>query len=97
MEKEISRAEQAINDSKVEESKLQEEIKNLQDQIEEKMLKNKEEVKNAKQKVDLLQSQIEQESHNFSVLHSKLGYITDRLSKIQPSRGRQVTNGRSKK
>lgn len=97
MEKEISRAEQAINDSKVEESKLQEEIKNLQDQIEEKMLKNEEEVKNAKQKVDLLQSQIEQESHNFSVLHSKLGYITDRLSKIQPSRGRQVTNGRSKK
>lgn len=97
MQKEIERAAQSVDESNKEQDKLREEIKLLKTKIEDSVAENKKKVASAEQRIDLLKSQLQQEGQNLGGLHSKLGYITDRLSKIQPSRGRQATNGRSKK
>ncbi|CDO94309.1 unnamed protein product [Kluyveromyces dobzhanskii CBS 2104] len=97
MKKEIERAIESIAESNKEQEKLKEEINQIKTEMEESAAKNQQEVEDAKQRVDLLKSQMKQEGENLGMLHSKLGYITDRLSKIQSSRGRQATNGRSKK
>ena len=97
MKKEIERAIKSIEDNKTEQNKIEDEIKQLNIKIDEKISKDNTDHAETQQRVSLLKSQLEQEGHNLELLHSKLGYITDQLSKIQPSRGRLATNGRLKK
>lgn len=97
MQKEIERASLAETDCHKEQTKVQDEIANLRKLIDSKIQEQSDSSKKEVNRTEILKSQLAQESGNLKSLYSKLGYINAQLSKIQPSRGRQATVGRSKK